>query len=115
MTPVRFVPREPPLTPTAVAARGPAAEALRAAARTTLRVAQADGWLLLLSRDPRGADLPWADGVHWLAPDQGLYLPTHLTTDPPPALVARAAARRAPRGHTLLALLPGHLLAVTAR
>ncbi|MEV6103191.1 hypothetical protein AB0M28_00555 [Streptomyces sp. NPDC051940] len=114
----RLVPREPPLPATAVAAHGSAAVALADAVRrgladgrtARLRAAAADGWLLVLSDDVGGADLPWADGVHWLAHEHGLYLPAHRRVEPHPALVARAAAARAPRGHTLIALLPGVLL-----
>ncbi|MFI1394655.1 hypothetical protein [Streptomyces sp. NPDC020681] len=115
----RWTPREPPLPAVAAAAQGAAARALADAVRdglddgrtSRLRAARADdGWLIVLSDDPAGADLPWADGVHWLGMDSGLLLPAHLAVRPDAALVAHAVARRVPDTHTLLALLPGHLL-----
>lgn len=119
----RWTPREPPLQAVAVAAvttgpAGPAARALAAAVveglddgRTArLRAVHCADWLIVLSDDPAGADLPWADGVRWLGHDSGLLLPTHLTVRPAPGLVARAAARQVPETHGLLVLLPGLLL-----
>lgn len=102
----------------AAAASGPVVHALAAAviaglddSRTSrLRAAHAEGWLIVLSDDPAGSDLPWADGIHWLGHDSGLLVPTHLTLRPDPGLVARAAARQVPDAHTLVVLLPGLLL-----
>ncbi|WP_459179345.1 bpX5 domain-containing protein [Streptomyces sp.] len=114
----RWTPREPPLPAVAAAASGPAARALAAAviagrddgSTARLRAAHAADWLVVLSDDPAGADLPWADGVHWLGRDSGLLVPTHLTLQPDPGLVARAAARHVPDAPTLVVLLPGLLL-----
>ncbi|MFF3689456.1 hypothetical protein [Streptomyces sp. NPDC002187] len=115
----RWITREPPLPAVAVAAEGAGTKALAAAVSAglddghgaRLRAVRGDGWLVVLSDDPTGSDLPWADGVHWLGRDgSGLLLPTHLTLDPAPDLVVRAVARGVPASHTLLVMLPGRLL-----
>lgn len=112
--PVRWRPREQPLAPAAVAARGPAARALaqRLLARDDqtlarwLGVASADLLLLL----GEGHELPWADGVTYLGRDPqapALLLPTTLEPDVPAALLQQALLGRAGAAATPLAVLPG--------
>jgi hypothetical protein len=109
----RWLHREPPLPPAAVAAPGPAAGALAARAATRIRAgaelrgAAAPGWLLLLG-DPD--TLPWADGAVYLGWDSGLLLPTTADVWPGAAIVRAGLAALAP-GCGLLALLPGRVLA----
>ncbi|WP_354643611.1 hypothetical protein [Kitasatospora camelliae] len=98
--------REPPLDPAAVAATGPAAPLLAAAARERIAAgarlrAAADGHTLLLLGDP--ADLPWTDGCRYLGWEDGVLVPTTARPWPPATLWRDALA---PDRTTLLALLP---------
>lgn len=61
-------------------------------------------------------DLPWIDGIVYLGRDEGapqLYLPTTRATTLPPALVARAIARRDPNLPPPFALLDAPRLIVS--
>jgi hypothetical protein len=101
---LEWLPREPPLAPVAVLARGAAVRPLAAAtiarvrSGTVLRAAYADGRLLVLGA---AADLPWADGVVYLGDDAGLLVPTTLAPALPADLVRRAVAPDAPPGHVV--------------
>ncbi len=106
--PLRWLPREPPLPPAAVAARAAAAQALAAAALprlragATIRATRSADWLLLLG-DP--ADLPWAAGVVYLGWAGRALVPTTLRCSVPVSLVVAALA---PAEVTVL--LPGVVL-----
>ena len=105
--------REPPLSPAAVVARQDAVPALRAATRRKvaagagLRVCAGDGWFLVLGAEP---DLPWADGVTYLAWQEGLLLATTVRTTPSPELFRSALAKRVPEGHDLIAVVGDEVL-----
>jgi hypothetical protein len=96
---VEWRPRDVPLSPTAVAAVGPASAAL---ARRLLRQPEAlpsrrvvAGHEMLIVLAPQ--DLPWVDGVVYLGRDTqapSLLLPTNLAPTPPLPLVERALLRR---------------------
>jgi hypothetical protein len=109
----RWLHREPPLPPAAVAVSGPATRALlygatvQLAAGAELRLAHGPGWLLLLGE---AGMLPWADGAVYLGWDSGLLLPTTADIWPGAAIVRAGLAALAP-GCGLLALLPGRVLA----
>lgn len=114
MIPLRWIEREPPLSPVAGLARGTARATWIAALRTRLQL----GWsgvgnasLIVVI----GEDLPWVDGVDWLGRDPrapGLYLPTLLRPDLPLDLVARAALRAV--GRAPVVLLPDLLVPLEA-
>lgn len=103
---------EPPLEPTGVVATGAAAARLatnlldrRSVGHSTGVAATAGpGWLVALGDE---ADLPWADGAVYLAPQAGLLLPTTHTTVPDVDLVATAVRRRWGRGPGTLVVLVG--------
>jgi len=99
MIDVRWSLRADPAVPSAVVGRGAAAR------RLGVRLMSAGtGWrglvtddLLLVFAD--GRDLPWVDGVTWLAAHPSvptLWVDTRFAPDLPWALVARAAARVVP-------------------
>ncbi|MFJ4668471.1 bpX5 domain-containing protein [Kitasatospora purpeofusca] len=102
--------REPPLTAAAVLAIGAAVPALAAATRDRLTdgarlgVLADDTTLLVLGAE---ADLPWADGAHYLGHDEELLVPT--TARPRPAATLWRAALGARPGELCL-LVPGHAL-----
>jgi hypothetical protein len=95
-------PRDEPLAPIAVAARGSAARALaaRLARRDDAslgRLTGVAGPSLLIALGEADA-LPWVDGVVYLGRDPGapsLLLPTTLAPDAPIALIERAILGRA--------------------
>lgn len=91
MIEVRWKKRQEPLTAEGAYARGPlAAELLRIAKERLLRPRGAAGKDLTVLL---GAELPWLDGVRYLArdPDEPrLYLPTDLELSIPAPLAARA-------------------------
>jgi len=104
--PLALVPREPPLEPRGVAARGAAATAL---ARRLLRldpahlsrlVGVAGAGLLVVIGE--ATDLPWTDGVTYLGFDDGLWMPCWLQPSVHPQLAARALARGGKGPHALL-------------
>lgn len=112
MPPV-WTPREPPLTPVAVAAVDAAASALArrlldrddASLRALRGVAAIDRPLLVVLGD----DLPWVDGALYLgSPDAcpRLLTPTVHAPILPEALLERALRRRFPAAEGLLAVLP---------
>lgn len=109
----RFARREPPLPPDAVAAAGfarrglVAATAMRLETGVELRVCLSQDWLVVLGA---ASDLPWSDGVCYLAWQEGVLLPTTVTALPSPDLLRRALAPRAPAGHALLAVVDGQVL-----
>lgn len=109
--PLRWVPREAPLAPRGVAARGAAGVAL---ARRLLDLddASLSAWrgvaagedLVLL-----GDELPWVDGATWLGRDvsaPGWLLPTALRTDLPAPLVVRAVIARGAHAAAPYAMWP---------
>jgi hypothetical protein len=110
---VRWRPRERPLAPVAVAARGEAAPRL---ARRLLRGPQpltafrlVAGRQILVVLGP-SEDLPWVDGVFYLGRDDSapaLLLPTHSAPTAPLPLLERAWLRRAPGATLPLAVVPG--------
>lgn len=108
-----FARREPPLPPDAVAAAGAARRGLIAATATKLkadvelRVCLSEDWLVVLGA---AADLPWSDGVAYLAWQEGVLLPTTVRALPSPDLLRRALAARAPAGHRLLAVVDEQVL-----
>ena len=112
--------RDPPLSPSAVVARGDAVAGLAAAtakrvvAGAELRVSASEGWLLVLGEP---ADLPWAEGVSYLGWDEGLLLPTTRACHPPADLVRAALLPQLPTDGGLVVLLGGDVLvsAVPAR
>jgi MoxR-like ATPase len=105
--------REPPLPPAAVVAQHGAVPELLAATRARvaagaeLRVCTGNGWLLVLGA---AADLPWADGVTYLAWQEGLLLPTTQAVTPSAELLRRALAAQAPPGHDLVAVIGDYVL-----
>ncbi|MBX6166537.1 MAG: hypothetical protein IRY84_02675 [Thermobispora bispora] len=107
-----WVRREPPLPAVAVAGAGRVAASLaasvraRAAGGAALRVAAADGWILVLGD---GEDLPWADGACYLGLDGGLLVPTTRAPIPPAALWRERLLPDGPAGR-LAVLMPGHAL-----
>ncbi|MFB8236992.1 hypothetical protein ACFC58_10640 [Kitasatospora purpeofusca] len=102
--------REPPLTAAAVLAVGDAVPALAAATRDRLTdgarlgVLADDTTLLVLGAE---AELPWADGAHYLGHDEELLVPT--TARPRPAAGLWRTALGARPGELCL-LVPGHAL-----
>ena len=116
---LRWLRREPPLAPSAVAAQGDAVAALTSATRgrlragAELRVSTGPGWLLVLGD---GADLPWADHVTYLGWDDGLLMPTTRACSPSADLLRAALLPHLPvdpdRG-ALIALIGSDVL-VTA-
>lgn len=105
--------REPPLAPSAVVARQHAVPDLRAATRrkvaagAELRVCAGADWLLVLGAT---ADLPWANGVTYLAWQEGLLLPTTVRATPSAELLRSALAGRTPPGHDLIAVVGDDVL-----
>jgi hypothetical protein len=105
--------REPPLAPAGVVARQDAVAALSAAVRrkveagAELRACIGEDWLLVLGA---AADLPWADGVTYLAWQEGLLLPTTTYAEPSAELLRRALAERVPEGHALIAVVGDDVL-----
>lgn len=87
--------------------------ALRAATRqrvgagTELRVSTGTGWLLVLGA---AADLPWADGVTYLAWQEGLLLATTVYAAPSAELMRSALTARIPKGHDLIAVIGDDVL-----
>lgn len=108
-----FTRREPPLPPDAVVASGPAvpglvaATTLRLIASVELRVCLGAEWMLVLGVT---TDLPWAEGVAYLAWQEGLLVPTTLTVLPSADLLRRALAATSPPGHDLLAVVDDYVL-----
>lgn len=100
------VPRRDPLAPSAVLGVGEAARALFRRLRELpearllrLRAARTEVALLVCGD---AGDLPWADGVVYLARDAdapSLLLPTTLTVKQPVALLERALVKRLQREH----------------
>jgi hypothetical protein len=97
LIPVGWSPREEPLPPEAVAGRG------RVAVRLAERVlGRSEAWRGVVGDDlivVLGPDLPWVDGVTYLGRDPRaptLWFDTRVQPDVPPALLARAVARRVP-------------------
>lgn len=102
---VRFVARDVPLEPIAVAARGTEARALATRALRTPSAEEEEGTLglrgvanrelvILLGETAR---LPWVDGAFYLGIDPGaprLLLPTQMRPTVPPAIFERALLRR---------------------
>ena len=95
MIALEWLPREPPLPPTAVLARGAAARALveRLVALEDEKRQSLSGVagpeLVVIA----GPDLPWVDGAVWLGTDPrapALRLPTTREPSVHPALVERA-------------------------
>jgi hypothetical protein len=111
---VEWLPREPPLEPTAVAARGAAARALAARlleepdeALSTLRGVAGPDLILLIGETD---SLPWADGVVYLGKDPSapsLLLPTTLRHSVPGSLFEQALRSQFPSLATPIAVLPG--------
>lgn len=106
MIPVRWLPREPPLPPVGVAARGAAAIALAEAllardddALQSWQGVAGDDVLVVL-----GADLPWVPGVTWLGAMGPLRVPCTRRPDLPEDLVSSALSRAAGGGR--VAVLP---------
>jgi len=101
--PLRWGPREPPLPPCGLAARGEVARALAKKllarpddALASLRGVAGKGLLVLLGD---AEDLPWEDGVVYLGRDEAapsLLLPSHLAPRVSAALLERAFLARAP-------------------
>ncbi len=119
-TVLKWLPREHPLIPCAVAAQGEAAQRL---ARRLLEWGEGElgqlqgvaerGTLLVCGET---AALPWAEGVIYLGQDAeapALLLPTALHPDFPPALLERALRAQFPAAAPPLAVLPGRLQAVS--
>ncbi len=107
--PVAWGPREPPLAPVAVVARGTIATALGTALLLDPRPALAGvcGPGLLVLFGPADA-LPWVDGCAYLGRDPdapGVLLPTTLRPDAPLPLFARAVLARVPDGGAPVAVL----------
>ncbi len=98
---VAWIPRDEPLAPIAVAARGGAARALaarlaRSDDATLARLRGVAGPSLLIALG-EGDALPWVDGVVYLGRDPGapsLLVPTALAPDVPIALLERALLGR---------------------
>lgn len=98
---MRWVDREPPLVPVAVAARGEVARKLaeKLVGRDVRGVA-GPGIVVAL-----GTQLPWVDGVTWLGVDPlapGLYLPTARRPEDPIEWVEAAVLRQVSRPAALL-------------
>lgn len=101
LLPLRWRVREPPLSPAAAAATGPAARALaqRLLAMPderlrALRGVAGEALLLIIGAEE---DLPWVDGAQYLGRDPeapGLLLPTTLCPAVPLPLVERAVMLR---------------------
>lgn len=115
--PIIWKPRDIPLPPVAVAARGE--PALRLARRllqfddeSLARFEGVSGQLLIVTRGP--ADLlPWVDGVQYLGIDPlapSMLFPTNYEPSLPQELVAKAFAKVA--GHGSMAVLPNPLLLI---
>lgn len=110
---VNWLHREPPLTPSAVAAWGSSCikEFVgRLSLRNEANVKRArfvigENILVMLAAED---DLPWAEGVIYLAsqPGTNLLLPTSLIPSVPPQLFERAFNNRFPRTKPPLAVLP---------
>ena len=119
-TPLRWLPRERPLTPCAVVGQGEAAQRL---ARRLMELGEAElgqlqgvaerGTLLVRGE----ADLlPWAEGVIYLGQDAeapALLLPTALQPDFPVALLERAVRMQFPTVAPPVAVLPGTLQVIS--
>jgi len=100
--PLRFGPREPPLKPCGVCARGGVARVLARKllarpdeALSALKGVASAGLLLLLGDEEA---LPWAEGVQYLGRDAAapsLLLPTHRVPLVPAALLERTLLARA--------------------
>lgn len=115
---ISWVPRETPLLPAAVAARGDAA--LRLARRLLLlddeslaRLEGVAGNELIVIKGA-AEDLPWVEGVQYLGVDHdapALLLPTNYEASLPKPLLARALAARAGESGTI-AVLPQPALLV---
>ncbi len=111
---VRFLPREIPLPPTAVAAIGRDAmlrltRALATRTSETLARFTASCAADVLIVTGPGTDLPWFPGLLYLGLEpgtRGLLLPTHTRCDVPATLVERALRSRSGRAHQRLALVP---------
>lgn len=114
MISLRWIEREPPLSPVAGLARGGARAAwidvLRARIQPTWSGVGNASLIVVI-----GEDLPWVDGIEWLGRDPaapGLYLPTLVRPDLPLDLVARAALRTV--GRAPVVLLPDLLVPLDA-
>lgn len=104
MIDVRWSVRAEPAVPSAVVGRGAAARRLGARLmsagtgwRGLVGSGRAQDDLLLVFADSR--DLPWVDGLTWLAADPAapaLWVDTRFAPDLPWALVARAVRRVVP-------------------
>lgn len=115
--PLAWAPREPPLEPEAVIAFDEVATRLgrRVLAApeglSELRGCAGPSSLLLIGPPE---SLPWVDGVRYLGRDPrapSLLVPTTLTTQVPPDLLARAVSRQITGA---AAVLPGTLLDASA-
>lgn len=86
-------PREPPLTPCGIVARGAGLLRLAAATRRRLNAgaellaAAGEGWLVVLGSVD---DLPWADGCVYVGREGSLLMPTTRMTSQPADLAAGA-------------------------
>jgi len=119
--PVRWIPREPPLEPGVVYARGPIAAALvaRMLARDARKleglrgVATGEG---LVVTGPEES-LPWCDGVLYLgraSESSTLWLPCRIQPDVPLDLYERAVRTRT-RAKGSIAVIPEHGLVLGLR
>lgn len=115
--PVRWSPRLVPLSPSAVVAKGQAAQALaRRLLEAGVRTDTApdnrlsgimSGDILLVLGETK--QLPWEDGVYYLGKDPSapsLLLPTNLQPSVAPALLERAVSRSLSTDPSPIAVLP---------
>lgn len=120
---VRFLPRDVPLAPTAVAAteRDSVARLVRALAtrsRETLASFTASCAADVLIVAGPSAELPWFPGLRYLGLEpgtRGLLLPTHTRCDVPAVIVENALRMRFGSAHRRLVLVPNDGEDVLAR
>jgi len=116
---IAWAPREFPLTPAAMAARGEASVRLARRLRrlddeTLLQLHGVAGkQLIVLQGEP--SLLPWVDGVQYLGIDArapGVLFPTQYRPNLPPELLAGAIIAKTKATAGLIALLPNPLLVI---